>query len=138
MLRWEGGVCVVGGWGGGEPRDKSHTKCSLPPKQLVCNQRQSFLLSGQFDSHFSNEAFIFGLMTGPGKLKSAARQSRDNSQPHRRSCERLFLSLCAGPHPLSAVEDQKGGNEGGRQREKGANLSHNQRRLRRQERLKKK
>lgn len=116
-----------------EAGDKSHTKCSLPQKQLVCNQRQSCLLSGQFDSHFSNEAFIFGLITGLDKLKLAAPQSRDNSQLRRRSCEQLLLSLYWSPHPLSPVEDEKGGNEGGGRREKRANLSHNQR-LRRQKR----
>lgn len=96
-------------WGGLEgglvkwARDKSHTKCRLPPKQLVCNQRQSSLLSGQFDFHFSNEAFIFGLITGPAKLKLAARQSTDNSRLRRRSCEQPFLSLRSSPHPLSLL-----------------------------------
>ena len=115
-----------------EARDKSHTKCRLPPKQLVCNQRQSSLLSGQFDFHLSNEAFIFGLITAQAKLKLAARQSTDNSQLRRRLCEQPFLSLYSSPHPVSPVEDEKGGNEGGREREKRANLSHNQRRLGRQ------
>lgn len=70
---WLGGEVERGGWRGVlEARDKSHTKCRLPPKQLVCNQRQSSLASGQFDFHFSNEAFIFGLITGLAKLKLAA------------------------------------------------------------------
>lgn len=115
----------------GDKRDKSHIKCSLPPKQLVCNQCQSSLLSGQFDFHFSNEVFIFGLITGLTKLKLAAQQSTDNCQLRRRSCEQPFLLLYLSSHPLSPVENEKGGNEGGRQRKR-ANLSHNWRRLRRQ------
>lgn len=125
-----------GGGGKGELRDKSHTKCKLPPKQLACNQRQSSLLSGQFDFHFSNEAFIFGLITGQAKLKLAARQSTDNSQLCRRSCEHHFLSLFLSPR-LLVVEDEERGNEGGRERErKRANLCHNRRRLGRQKRPK--
>lgn len=77
----------------GEARDKSHTKCRLPPKQLVCNQRHSSLLSGQFDFHLSNEALIFGLITVLAKLKLAARQSIDNSQLRRRLCEQPLLLL---------------------------------------------
>lgn len=102
-----------------EARDKSLTKCRLPPKQLVCNQCQSSFLSGQFDFHFSNEAFIFGLITGQAKLKLAARQSTDNSRLRRRSCEQPFLLLSFSPHPHSTVEEEKEGNEGGMEREKG-------------------
>lgn len=40
--------------------DKSHTKCRLPPKQLVCNHRHSSLPCRQFDSHLSDEALISG------------------------------------------------------------------------------
>lgn len=118
-----------------EARDKSHTKCRLPPKQLVCNQRQSSHLSGQFDFHLSNEALIFGLITAPAKLKLAARQSADNTELCLRLCEQPLLLLHWSPHPFSPVEDEKGGNEGGRERKR-ANLSHNQRRLRRQKRPK--
>lgn len=87
------------GRGGEGSKRQSCTKCRLPPKQLVCNQRQSSLLSGQFDFHFSNEAFIFGLITGLAKLKLAAQQFTDNSRLRRRSCEQPFLSLCTSPPP---------------------------------------
>lgn len=90
-----------------EARDKSHTKCRLPPKQLVCNQRQSSLLSGQFDFHLSNEALIFGLITALAKLKLAARQSTDNSQLCRRLCEQPFLSLYWSPHPSLLSKTKK-------------------------------
>lgn len=107
------GRAVEGGeW---ETRDKSHTKCRLPPKQLVCNQRHSSLLSGQFDFHLSNEALIFGLITAPANWNWQLDNLQIIVNYAGDYVNSPFFHFSWAP-TLSPVEDEKGGNKGGRKK----------------------